>query len=402
MKIGNIFPTLLLVTCCCVLVLGCGSSKSSSETPSPSTQETQQYAEGDNGSTEHEETVQASDMEETGQMDDTDSDTTDYGYTTGSASWEEDAQELYQSSLIATERLVDLYDPSKQDDWTEEDYDSFSDVQEIFTANYYRLDGISSPAELEEAEGYLYEATDRLEMVEERLSGGFALVPQSKSEEIEGRSPRLDDNTVEHLEYALDSLYRANEEAQNYGVALNPEGRAPDPGSVYNQLEARVEELISMSQAETAQQEQREQKQQEAQTQESEALEAERQSSLETYNRVVSYTNPQVGTEVEAIGSVRHKPQVTDGEADFWFDSAPGGPAWEALAFSTDASLITESLGPNYEDYVHIQGVVKGVSETDSRDRNQPIPLIEVTSVETIDEATISNPNLTTFQVLER
>ena len=314
-------------------------------------------------------------------------------YAVEAGSWEDSARAHYVSSLLALRDTLGRFEPDDSP-WTDEKDSAQSADGELFRSNLerFRDQTVTAPPELEEADAYLLRALQGLKIVGDNLT--------SVTPDIAG----MDETQLGNISSVLDDLREADELATQRGVTLDPDAEAPEPSElealVDERLAQRAEVISDYEAGQTTVQE----SQVERQYEENESYAA-RAEDYEAYESVVSYTDPLIGVEVEAVGQVRSTPYVQGGPrsleeeaAGFYLDSVPGGTVWEAPVVTSDVALI-ESAGLEAEDYVRVRGTVDDVTETDSRDRNQPTPVIELREIERIDEVEATNSTKSNFMV---
>ena len=322
-------------------------------------------------------------------------DTTDTSgfYAVEAGSWEDSARAHYVSSLLALRDTLNRFEPDDSP-WTGQKDVAQSDDGELFRSNLerFRDQTVAAPPELEEADAYLLRALQGLKVVGDNLT--------SVTPDIAG----MDETQLRNISSVLGDLREADDLATQRGVPLDPNDEAPDPSELEALVDERLAQRAEVVSDYEAEQTMVQESQVERQYEENGSYTA-RAEDYEAYESVVSYTDPLIGVEVEAVGRVRSAPYVQGGPrsleeeaAGFYLDSVPGGVAWEATVVTRDVALV-ESAGLEAEDYVRIRGTVNDVTETDSRDRNQPTPVIELWEIERIDEAEATDPTASNFVV---
>ena len=314
-------------------------------------------------------------------------------YAVEGGSWEDSAQAHYVSSLLALRDTLNRFEPDDSP-WTDEKDVAQSDAAGLFRDNFERFRDRTptAPPELEEVDAYLLRALQGLNIVGDNLT--------SVAPDIAG----MGEDELEDVRSVLGDLREADELATQRGVPLDPEDEAPELSELEDLVDERLAQRADVVSDYKSEQTTLRESQAERQYREDESYAA-RAEDYEAYESVVSYTNPLIGAEVEVVGQVRSAPYVQGGPrsleeeaAAFYLDSVPGGTVWEATVISRDVALV-ESAGLQAGDYVRVRGTVADVAETDSRDRNQPTPLIEPQDIERVDEADATDPTKRNFVI---
>lgn len=320
--------------------------------------------------------------------------------------WEQEASGMYRSSLFTIRNLLNIFDPSQRDQWTEQDYAVLRASNTTFRKNYSKAQAMVSPPELQAANQSMQAATYSLYTLQLSLSGKYvAYAPQHKDEESHGESPYLGENTGGLMKAALDSLTDARKIAGYNDLNLDPNGTSPDPEELAARIDSYEKQLGRMF----AEEEAARQASLEAQWQEAEALNQSREPAYRNFERVVANPEEHKGATLDIVGQVSFEavrvqdPDLVEGtvltpdSTLFLVEAAPGGPLWQVAVFTNDANLATASTRLNEDVFVHLQGTM--ADTVDSALMQSAVPLIRLSDIDTISKDQVLDPAQDTFEV---
>jgi hypothetical protein len=320
--------------------------------------------------------------------------------------WEQEASGMYRSNLFALRNLLNIFDPSQKDQWTEQDYAVLRASNTTFRKNYSKAQAMVSPPELQAANQSMQAATDSLYTLQLSLSGRYmTYAPQHKDEESYGESPHLDDYTSGLMKAALEQLTDARKIAGYNGLNLDPNSTSPDPEELAAQIDTYEKQLGRMFAAEAAAR----QASLDAQWEEADALNQSREPAYRNFERVVANPEEYVGTTLDIVGQVSFEavrvqdPDLVEGtvltpdSTLFVVEAAPGGPLWQVAVFTNDANLAAASTRLNEDVFVHLQGTM--ADTVDSALMQSAVPLIRLSDIDTISKDQALNPAQDTFEI---